>query len=111
MHAPKREIHERHIGRHLDGGASVPALRQLLGTKFPAESESSLARLAGAETWKLEGIDQGAVDRANLAQLAWPEKIRWLHQYNWHRPHASLGYQPPISRLPLPLNNVMGLHS
>lgn len=33
----------------------------------------------------------------------------WLHQYNWHRPHASLGYQPPISRLLL--NNVMALHS
>lgn len=36
---------------------------------------------------------------------------RWLHQYNWHRPHASLGYQPPISRIQLPLNNVLGLHS
>lgn len=35
----------------------------------------------------------------------------WLHQYNWHRLHASLGYKPPISRLQLPLNNVMGLHS
>jgi transposase InsO family protein len=34
----------------------------------------------------------------------------WLHQYNWHRPHASLGYLPPISRLPL-LNNLVGLHS
>lgn len=33
----------------------------------------------------------------------------WLHQYNWHRPHASLGYRPPISRIPL--NNVLGLHS
>ena len=33
----------------------------------------------------------------------------WLHQYNWHRPHASLGYKPPISRIPL--NNVLGLHS
>lgn len=22
---------------------------------------------------------------------------RWLHQYNWHRPHASLGYRTPIS--------------
>ena len=33
----------------------------------------------------------------------------WLHHYNWHRPHASLGYQPPISRIPL--NNVVGLHS
>ncbi|MCW0456785.1 IS481 family transposase [Xanthomonas sacchari] len=32
----------------------------------------------------------------------------WLHHYNWHRPHASLGYKPPISRIPL--NNVVGLH-
>lgn len=33
----------------------------------------------------------------------------WLHHYNWHRPHASVGYRPPISRLPL--NNVVGLHT
>jgi transposase InsO family protein len=33
----------------------------------------------------------------------------WLHHYNWHRPHASLGHRPPISRIPL--NNVVGLHS
>jgi transposase InsO family protein len=33
----------------------------------------------------------------------------WLHHYNWHRPHASLGYKPPISRIQL--NNVLGLHS
>jgi len=35
----------------------------------------------------------------------------WLHQYNWHRLHASLGYRPPISRMPVPVNNVLGLHS
>lgn len=44
---------------------------------------------------------------ANRA-LALPQ---WLHQYNWHRPHASLGYQPAISRIKLPMNNVMGLHT
>ena len=33
----------------------------------------------------------------------------WLHHYNWHRLHASLGYKPPITRIPL--NNVLGLHS
>lgn len=33
----------------------------------------------------------------------------WLHHYNWHRPHASLGHKPPISRIRL--NNVMGLHN
>ena len=23
----------------------------------------------------------------------------WLHRYNWHRPHGSIGAKPPISRL------------
>ncbi len=36
---------------------------------------------------------------------------RWLHAYNWHRPHASLGYLPPVSRIPQPVNNLVGLHS
>lgn len=35
----------------------------------------------------------------------------WLHHYNWHRQHASLGYQPPISSLGLSLNNLLGLHT
>lgn len=37
--------------------------------------------------------------------------VRWLHQYNWHRPHASLDYLPPISRAGLSVNNLLGLHS
>ena len=36
---------------------------------------------------------------------------RWLHRYNWHRPHASLDYLPPVSRLGLTVNNLVGLHS
>ncbi|MGB0213122.1 MAG: IS481 family transposase, partial [Algiphilus sp.] len=35
----------------------------------------------------------------------------WLHQYNWHRPHASLNYQTPVSTLGLSVNNLVGLHS
>lgn len=35
---------------------------------------------------------------------------RWLHHYNWHRPHASLNGQPPISRLES-VNNLVGLHN
>jgi len=35
----------------------------------------------------------------------------WLHQYNWHRPHASLGLSPPISRAGLHRNNLLRLHS
>src|ERR1700690_2814705 len=35
----------------------------------------------------------------------------WLHRYNWHRPHASIGAKPPISRLALTQNNLLRLHS
>ncbi len=36
---------------------------------------------------------------------------RWLHGYNWHRPHASLAAQPPMSRIGLSRNNLLRLHS
>ena len=39
------------------------------------------------------------------AELPW-----WLHRYNWHRPHGSLGGSPPISRLGLDGNNLLRLH-
>jgi transposase InsO family protein len=35
----------------------------------------------------------------------------WTHQYNWHRPHASLGQLPPISRAGLDDNNLLRHHS
>jgi transposase InsO family protein len=34
----------------------------------------------------------------------------WLHDYNWHRPHASLGQSPPISRSGLEGNNLLRHH-
>jgi transposase InsO family protein len=39
------------------------------------------------------------------------ELPRWLHRYNWHRPHGSIGSMPPISRLGLTGNNLLSLHS
>ena len=39
------------------------------------------------------------------------ELPRFLHGYNWHRPHASLAAQPPISRIGLTRNNLMRLHN
>ena len=39
------------------------------------------------------------------------ELPRWLHRYNWHRPHGSLNSQPPISRLALSENNLLRLHT
>lgn len=35
----------------------------------------------------------------------------WLHRYNWHRPHGSIGSMPPITRLGLSGNNLLRLHS
>ena len=31
----------------------------------------------------------------------------WLHRYNWHRPHASLDKNPPVSRLGLTRYNLL----
>jgi transposase InsO family protein len=39
------------------------------------------------------------------------ELQRWIHHYNWHRPHAGIKGKTPISRLGLDVNNVMRLHS
>ena len=36
---------------------------------------------------------------------------QWTHQYNWHRPHASLQLNTPISRAGLDVNNLLRLHS
>jgi transposase InsO family protein len=45
----------------------------------------------------------------NSAERA-AELIPWTHQYNWHRPHASLGQLPPISRSGLDVNNLLRHH-
>jgi transposase InsO family protein len=37
--------------------------------------------------------------------------LPWLHRYDWHRPHASLNYYPPIRRLGLSVNHLSALHS
>jgi len=34
----------------------------------------------------------------------------WIHQYNWHRPHASLNQAPPITRSGLNDNNLLRHH-
>ena len=34
----------------------------------------------------------------------------WIHDYNWHRPHASLNQLPPISRSGLDVNNLLRHH-
>jgi len=36
--------------------------------------------------------------------------FRWIHDYNWHRPHASLNQLPPISRSGFDVNNLLRHH-
>ncbi len=38
------------------------------------------------------------------------ELPRWLHAYNWHRPHGGINDKTPISRLGLTGNNLLRLH-
>ncbi len=35
----------------------------------------------------------------------------WIHHYNWHRPHGSLGGLPPITTLHLSVDNLMTFHT
>lgn len=36
---------------------------------------------------------------------------RWIHHYNWHRPHQGIGGNAPLSRLARPRNNLLTLHT
>lgn len=81
-------------------------LRHLRTRPYTPRTNGKAERLV--QTALREWAYARSYDNSDQRRQAFPH---WLHQYNWHRPHASLGYQPPISRLPLPLNNVLGLHS
>jgi len=36
---------------------------------------------------------------------------RWIHHYNWHRPHQGIGGLTPVSRLAQSRNNLLMLHT
>jgi transposase InsO family protein len=66
---------------------------------------------------KAERFIQSALREWAYAQ-AYPSSDRraeelptWLHRYNWHRPHAGIKSQTPISRLGLSEDNLLRLHS
>ena len=54
--------------------------------------------------WAYASAYRSSAQRANALQ-------RWLHHYNWHRPHSALQSQPPISALRLRGDNLLKLHS
>jgi transposase InsO family protein len=65
-----------------------------------------------AERFIQTSLREWAYARAyNTSHERTAELPRWLHRYNWHRPHASLQSKPPISRLGLSKDNLLRLHS
>jgi len=56
------------------------------------------------QEWAYARTYQNSVERSH--QLP-----RWLHEYNWHRPHTSLAQKSPISRAGLDRNNLLTLHN
>jgi transposase InsO family protein len=65
-----------------------------------------------AERFIQTAIREWAYACAYSSSIQREEHLRpWLHQYNWHRPHASLGMAPPISRSGLTRNNLLIHHT
>lgn len=65
-----------------------------------------------AERFIQTSLREWAYARAyNSSNERTTELPRWLHRYNWHRPHGSLQSKPPISRLRLDGDNLLRLHS
>ncbi len=65
-----------------------------------------------AERFIQTSLREWAYARAyNTSEERAAELPKWLHRYNWHRPHGSIGSKPPISQLSLTGNNLLRLHT
>lgn len=65
-----------------------------------------------AERFIQTSLREWAYARAyNTSDERTAELPRWLHRYNWHRPHGGIGSKPPISRIGLTGNNLLRLHN
>ena len=65
-----------------------------------------------AERFIQTSLREWAYARAyNTSNERAAELPKWLHRYNWHRPHGGIKSQTPISRLGLTGNNLLRLHN
>jgi len=64
-----------------------------------------------AERFIRTALEEWAYARTYLNSDQRREQLpRWLHEYNWHRPHASLNRKSPITRAGIDQNNLLTLH-
>jgi transposase InsO family protein len=65
-----------------------------------------------AERFIQTSLREWAYGRAYLNSRQRAQQLPFfMHRYNWHRPHASIGLVPPITRLGLNKDNLLRLHS
>jgi transposase InsO family protein len=65
-----------------------------------------------AERFIRTALEEWAYARTYLNSDQRREQLpRWLHEYNWHRPHASLNRKSPITRAGIDQNNLLTLHT
>ncbi|MPZ09150.1 MAG: IS481 family transposase [Kiloniellaceae bacterium] len=92
-------------------GAFAKACRQL-GLRHIRTRPYTPRTNGKAERFIQTALREWAYARAyDTSDLRAEELPRWLHRYNWHRPHGSLKDKTPISRLGLAGNNLLRLHS
>jgi transposase InsO family protein len=64
-----------------------------------------------AERFIQTALREWAYARAYLNSTQRAQELPFfIHRYNWHRPHGSIGRKPPISRLGLSEDNLLRLH-
>ncbi|SEO28049.1 regulatory protein, lacI family [Rhodospirillales bacterium URHD0017] len=65
-----------------------------------------------AERFIQTSLREWAYGRAYLNSRQRAQQLpSFMHRYNWHRPHASIGLVPPITRIGLTRDNLLRLHS
>ncbi len=88
------------------------AARRALGLKHRFTRPYTPRTNGKAERFILTALHEWAYARSYQNSNERSQELRsWLHQYNWHRPHSSLGLSPPISRSGLQDNNLLTLYS
>ena len=103
-------ILDRDTPRALEEGAFT--IRRKRCPCVPKRTSACSGNSEISERFIQTSLREWAYARAyNTSHERTAELPRWLHRYNWHRPHGSLQSKPPISRLGFDRDNLLRLHS